>query len=114
MKEYSTFGVATDANGEKHMVTVVGRFKRYREKRQENQPFRKIVRELTLGYSICHPDDEFNQEIGENIAKRRLVKQPIGTVKSYDITMLDSITCDLLVKNELSHIVKNIDKYIKK
>ena len=67
-----------------------------------------------MGYAICHPDDEFNEEIGINLAKRRIETDPIGTIESYNVTMLNDDQNEMMVLIELAHIIKNIDKYIGK
>lgn len=131
-KFYSMYGTATDSNGEKHVVTVVGKFEQYRERKMVEEevdvalkpnsrvvgrlkyPSNKILtRKLTLGMSICHPNDEFDKEVGIELAKKRIANGEIlGALETNDVTMLtqDAVMGELFVK--LQHITKNIDKYI--
>lgn len=131
-KFYSLYGTATDSNGEKHVVTVVGKFEQCRQRKMiEDEinvavkpnsfvlgklryPSNKLLtRKLTLGLSICHPNDEFNQEFGIELAKKRIANgQTLGAIETNDVTMLtqDAVMGELFVK--LQYIVKNIDKYI--
>ena len=130
-KFYHLFAEAYDKDGEKHYVTVVGKFtQNYLPKEiVEDAPveikpgktvkgkltynIRTLHRALTVGVSICHPSDEFNEEFGVELAKARIEHgQDAGTIETNDVTMLteDLIMAELLGK--LSYIVSNIDKYI--
>ena len=74
---------------------------------------KNLNRKLTLGVSICHPSDTFNEEIGINIAKRRINRgQDLGQIETSNITMLteDAIMAEILVK--LNHICQNIDDFL--
>ncbi len=130
-KFYHIYGNAKDKNGIDHVVTVVGKYEQRRQKTEikedvqvETKPkcfvngelrysIKMLSRKLTLGVSICHPSDEFNEETGVEIAKSRIEKhQDLGTIMTNDVTMLteDAIMAELLVK--LQHITENIDEYI--
>jgi hypothetical protein len=130
-KYYNLYSQCTDANGEKHYVTVVGKFTQNYFPREvveevpvETKPgtivngkltynVRTLHRALTVGVSICHPMDEFDEEFGVELAKARIERgQDAGTVETNDVTMLteDLIMAELLGK--LSYICNNIDDYI--
>ena len=130
-KFYHLHADAYDANGEKHVVTVVGKFvQNYLPKTiTEEVPVevkpgsfvkgklsfnkRTLHRTLTVGVSICHPSDEFDEEFGIELAKARIEKgQDAGTIETNDVTMIteDLIMAELLGK--LSYICSNIDSYI--
>lgn len=133
-KFYSMWQKATDSNGNVHYVTVVGKFEQTRERQmvqevvpvelKENSfvdgvlsyPSNKLLkRTLTLGVSICHPMDEFDEEVGKRIAKSRIEKgQTLGSIETSSVTMLteDAIMAEIYVK--LAHISDNIDEYISK
>lgn len=130
-KIYSLYGKAVDVNGQEHMVTVVGVYNQQKQRFMVTEPtmvevgFKEVngsvsyeastkVRTLSLGYSICHPNDEFNEAVGISVAKSRAKKEPIGEVSSTDVTMLNEDHATALVFAELRHIIKNIDKYIEK
>lgn len=133
MKEkfYSMWGEATDKNGEKHQVTVVGRVLQEKitdtvsntttitdERGKEHDAliiadYKKKQRTFTMARSICDPRDTFDFERGKEIAKRRIVNgDTIGSIQSENITMLNDDMCNLLVFNEVNHVIKNIDAYI--
>lgn len=130
-KFYHAWAKATSSNGDEHYVTVVGKFEQSRKKEiiQDVVPVetksntivdgiltygvKNLNRKLTLGVSICHPSDTFNEEIGINIAKRRINRgQDLGQIETSNITMLteDAIMAEILVK--LNHIVENIDDFL--
>jgi hypothetical protein len=122
----------TDSKGEIHYVTVVGKFEQTRERElvqeivpieiKENSfvdgvlsyPSNKLLnRKLTLSMSICHPSDEFNEEVGVNIAKARIRKgETLGSIETKDVTMLteDAIMAEIYVK--LSYVCNNIDSFL--
>ena len=131
MKEkfYHISGKAVDSNGVTHYVTVVGKRVRETEHSIDETPVynesgseqgvlmfkvKNKIRRFSMGYAICHPDDEFNEEVGIRLAKRRIEYDPIGTVESYNVTMLNDDQNEMMVLTELAHIIKNIDKYIQK
>ena len=130
-KFYHAWAKATSSNGDEHYVTVVGKFEQSRKEKivqdvvpVETKPntivdgiltygVKNLNRKLTLGVSICHPSDTFNEEIGINIAKRRINRgQDLGQIETSNVTMLteDAIMAEILVK--LNHICQNIDEYI--
>ena len=81
-KFYHAWAKATSSNGDEHYVTVVGKFEQSRKEKivQDVVPVetktntivdgiltdgvKNLNRKLTLGVSICHPSDTFNEEIG--------------------------------------------------
>ena len=130
-KFYHAWAKATSSNGDEHYVTVVGKFEQSRKEKivqdvvpVETKPntivdgiltygVKNLNRKLTLGVSICHPSDTFNEEIGINIAKRRINRgQDLGQIETSNVTMLteDAIMAEILVK--LNHIVENIDEFL--
>ena len=130
-KFYSAYAKAVSDNGDTHYVTVVGRLEQTKKEEViceqtevETKPYsfvdgvltysiKRLNKTLTLGMSICHPTDTFDEEVGIRIAKRRIKKgEDIGRLETSDITMLteDAIMGEILVK--LSHITQNIDEYI--
>jgi len=131
VKYYHAWAKATSINGDEHYVTVVGKFEQSRKEEivqdvvpVETKPntivdgiltygVKNLNRKLTLGVSICHPSDTFNEEIGINIAKGRINRgQDLGQIETSNVTMLteDAIMAEILVK--LNHICQNIDGYI--
>ena len=131
-KFYSMYASCEDSNGVKHTVTVVGKLEQTRERQMVQEvvpvevkegsfvdgvltyPSNKLLsRKLTLGVSICHPHDIFDENIGIEIAKRRIKKgETLGSLETSDVTMLteDAIMGEILVK--LTHITSNIDDFL--
>jgi hypothetical protein len=127
----SLWAEAIDANGEKHYVTVVGKFEQnyFPKEITEEVPVevkpgtivrgkltfnkRTLHRKLTIGISICHPLDEFDEEFGVELAKARIEKgQDAGSIETNDVTMLteDAIQAELLTK--LLYVKTHIDDYV--
>ena len=127
-KYYSMFGRAFDKDGKCHTVTVIGEYQQFKEDFVEERdikvdgdfhkvltPIKKQRRQLKLAYSICHPEDTFDVNMGIKIAKRRLKRGDIiGELSSYNFTMLNPDQIDMLLLNEVSHISKHIDTYIER
>ena len=130
-KFYHLWAEALDANGGKHYVTVVGKFEQNYEPKEVTQEVpvevkpgsvvkgkltfnkRTLHRVLTIGVSICHPLDEFDEEFGVELAKARIERgEDAGSIETNSVTMLteDLIMAELLGK--LTYIVNNIDDYI--
>jgi hypothetical protein len=131
LKYYHLWAEALDANGEKHYVTVVGKFEQNYVPKEVSQEVpvevkpgsvvkgkltfnkRTLHRVLTVGVSICHPLDEFDEEFGVEIAKARIERgEDAGSIETNSVTMLteDLIMAELLGK--LSYIAANINDYI--
>ena len=132
VKYFSMYASCEDSSGDKHIVTVVGKLVQTRERQMVQEvvpvevkegsfvdgvltyPSNKLLnRKLTLGVSICHPQDTFDENIGVEIAKRRIEKgETLGSLETSDATMLteDAIMGEILVK--LTHITSNIEEYL--
>ncbi len=127
----SLWAEAIDANGEKHFVTIVGKFEQnyFPKEITEVVPVevkpgsfvngkltfnkRTLHRKLTIGISICHPLDEFDEEFGVELAKARIEKgQDAGSIETNDVTMLtdDAVQAELLTK--LLYVKTHINDYI--
>ena len=124
IKYYDLHAEAYDANGEKHVVTVVGKFeqKYFPKEITQDVPVEvrpgsfvrgKLTFKLTVGVSICHPLDKFNADFGVELAKARIERgQDAGSIQTNNVTMLteDAIMAELLTK--LTFITQNIDDYL--
>lgn len=131
-KLYSMYGTATDAQGQKHIVTVVGEFESTKEEVVRNEDViidvtpkkavdgkltytvKKPIRKLTYAYSICHPSDTFNEQTGIDIAKSRLKDNPMGVLTSPYVTCLCKDQIELILFGELKFIMNNIDRFLDK
>ena len=74
---------------------------------------KQMKRTLTLGMSICHPSDTFDEEVGVEIAKARIKNgYDLGKLETSNVTMLteDAIMAELVTK--LNYVSEHIDDYI--
>jgi hypothetical protein len=135
-KFLSVNGKAVDKNGKEHIVTVVGKYSQKTENKVEVEKLKVVdvdkptkehdgtliinkkqkVRKLRYAYSICHTDDIelFNEEIGVELAKKRINNNPLGELQTTFITSLCNDQIDAILKSELEYICQNIDKFIEK
>lgn len=131
-KFYSMYGTAVDQYGEEHIVTIVGEFIQEKvetcitkEVNVEDEfkpnkytkgiltyPTKTKTRTLTYAVSICHPDDEFDEEIGIELAKRRIYKKPLGLLMTPLVTTLCDDQIKLILFGELNYVINNIDRFI--
>lgn len=131
IKYIHVYGKHVDENGEERYVTVVGKFEQTRKKTEIKEDvdvetnigsfvkgkltydIKHLYRKLTLGMSICHPSDTFDEEIGVEIAKRRIENgEDIGSIETSCVTMLteDAIFAELMTK--LNHLIEHLDDYL--
>lgn len=131
IKFYHVYGKAVDANGDNHYVTVVGKLEQTRKKTEVKEEVdvethfdsfvkgelrynvKLLNRKLTLGVAICHPSDTFDEELGVEIAKKRIEQGlTLGSIETHCVTMLteDAIFAELMTK--LNHIVENLNDYL--
>lgn len=132
-KFMSVVGTATSADGQKHEITVVGRLVEGHMRVHNEEPvqvsnghktiangilmYKKntFFRQLTVGMSICHPDDEFSKEFGEHIAKKRIKHgDDRGSLMTHDVTMLTPDQVEATLNAKLAYYVANIDSIIEK
>ena len=90
VKYFDLHAEAVGSDGKKRVVTLVGKLEQgyFKEKVVVDAPivigkselegklsFRKktFKRTLTIGMSICHTDDKFDEEYGINLAKKSLI-----------------------------------------
>lgn len=130
-KFFHLYGNAIAADGKNHIVTIVGKLETGRKRKEfkETVPVeirdgaflngelkfeRKVfTRKLTLGMSICHPSDTFNERKGVEIAKTRMENgDTLGSIETNSVTMLtdDAVLAEVLVK--LAHVTDNINEYL--
>jgi hypothetical protein len=131
IKYFHLYGNAEGADGKNHVVTVVGKLEQGKKTVEftENVPIevkensyvngelkysRRIMnRKLTIGASICHPMDDFDEEKGIEVAKARIAAgDNLGVLETNSVTMLtdDAILAELFVK--LSYMSDHVDDYL--
>ena len=122
-KIFSLYGNATAADGKNHVVTIVGKLETGRKPKEfkenafingELKFTRKVfTRKLTLGMSICHPLDTFDEQVGIDVAKARIERgDTLGSLQTNSVTMLtdDAVLAEVLVK--LQYVIDNIDDFL--
>ena len=131
MKEklFTVSSVAYGNDDREHQITIVGQFERLKENTYkviettdkngkqvlQIKKSRNFKRIFSMAYSICHPDDSYNEEQGIHIALRRIKSgDRIGTLTTADKTMLNDDQCYAILNNEMRHIQTNINHYINK
>ena len=129
-KVYSMHGNAIDKNGKNHIVTIIGECTQTVETDIASEeilvpvknkvsngivsyPIKRKVRVLKYAYSICHPEDEFNEEVGIELAKKRL-NRPLGELKTNYISCLTPDQINMILFEELNYIIENIDKFMER
>lgn len=71
-------------------------------------------RTLTIGLSICNKRDEFNENEGIRIAKKRIEKgNNVGIVETDNVTMLTDDQVIALLFAKLTYFTAHVDKAIK-
>ena len=131
-KIYSMYGTAVDKNGQSHVVTVVGEYTTKKEVELKTSdvnvevtedkfvqgiitlPRKQMVRTLRYAYSICNPEDEFNEQEGVRLATKRIKNNPLGELTTKYVTSLCKDQIELILFGELKYIIENIDKFINK
>ena len=63
---------------------------------------------FNMGWAICSPDDEYNEETGIKIAKSRFLKSPLSTQSG---TFLTNDMIDAILENEIRFIQNNLSKF---
>lgn len=80
----------------------------------KNGNFVKKARSLDIGYSICHPIDSYNAELGMRIAKKRTVTTPFCNLySSFGGEFRDDFV-ETIMDKKAEFIAQNLDNFIDK
>lgn len=71
-----------------------------------------VERALSLGYSICNPEDEFDIDLGRNIARNR-AEMSVPKLVALERGIINTKLVDTFLKQELDFIINNPSKFIK-
>lgn len=116
--------ISTRKCADNRTLVVVGEWKKRKETRTKiashgmgtltwKEPF--MNHSLTLAKAICHPHDEFNEEMGIKLAMKRIKKgDDIGKLSTEDYTMLTPDHCQMIVDHKADYIASNIEHYLPK
>jgi hypothetical protein len=128
-KVFSVNGVGISKDGTKHHVTIVATYLQQRGKVVEIesssrydgeydlycQYIKQKTRTLKIGYSICHPEDKFDEDYGVKLALKRIKDGDInGKLITNDFTMLTKDMIQCILDCKLKYFTENIDKYLRK
>ena len=129
-KYFHLVGEAKDLYGNRHIVTVVGKYKQEYIQKEHIQKIpvyddngnittgdlswkkKTLKRTLTVGYSICHPNDKFDEDKGIAYAKKRIKNnEGLGTLTTSNATMLTKDLIEAILLCKLNYITHNLDKF---
>ena len=69
---------------------------------------------LIVGYSICHPSDENNKEIGAEIALRRAYNKPLAYFETPFIGEFREDFVSIILQSKAKFVEENIDRFIER
>lgn len=72
-----------------------------------------ITKVVSLGYSFCNANDEFNLELGKKIAEGRAKKYLDRTMMTSDSGMINTTTVDAILRQEADFVKANPQLFIK-
>ena len=75
-------------------------------------PYSRKGRDLSIGYSIYNPSDEYNEKVGIRIATHRAKKSPFCHLISDFSGEFNKETVDALLKVKAEYIVNNIEHFV--
>lgn len=67
----------------------------------------EVVKRVSLGFAVCSPDDEFNEELGKTIALGKAEKRPAGVLYASKTGMINTDLVESLVKQEMLYFENN-------
>lgn len=71
------------------------------------------TKQFSIGHSICHPSDSFDERIGYEKAYNRAKVNNNRVLTTTSWTMLQNDQCKMLVQHEAEYIANNIERFIK-
>lgn len=128
VKYYHLYERCFDADNNEHIVTIVAKVTEGQVKadtvektRVKNNkgglidglliyPRNSFNRKVELGVSICHPNDDFDEEFGVELAKSRINHGDIiGTIETPNVSMLTEKAVMALILVELNYLCDHIN-----
>lgn len=114
VRGYSTHKEYFDEFGHKHTVLVYGEVT-ISKIDVEVLPFvytSKMLKTFNMGWAICAEGDEFDEEYGKKLAKKRFYKY-MGDLQTTNKNFLNDDMVMAILQNEVNYIIKHADKYVK-
>ena len=66
-----------------------------------------VVKRVSLGFSVCNPEDTFNEELGKTIALGKAEKRPAGVLYATTAGMINTDLVESLITQEMQHFENN-------
>lgn len=101
-------------NNRKFVVAAVSdKVEAFTQDIEEDKAFMSTLpKAIFIGVSCCHPEDEFNEELGVNIAIGKALKYRNHAIYTTEIGIDQDYFMDALVTQEVEHFKKNPGYYI--
>ena len=103
-------------------ITMVGVVEKYKEHDADHAfvkgvgmltiPTVNVFKSLSVGYAICHPEDEFDPKVGNGLASMRAEKNPLAVLISpFGGEFGEDFVLDILL-SKAQFIEKNLEKFV--
>lgn len=69
-------------------------------------------RSLRIGYALCNPNDQYDENIGFKIAKHRAYNQPFTHIVARFTGEFNEATTEAIMDVKAKYICENLDKFI--
>lgn len=66
-----------------------------------------VLKRVSLGFAVCSPDDEYNEELGKTIALGKAEKRPSGVLYATKTGMINTDLVDALIDQEVMYFKNN-------
>ena len=66
-----------------------------------------VVKRISLGFSVCNPEDTFNEELGKTIVLCISEKRPAGVHYATKAGMINTDLVESLITQEMQHFENN-------
>lgn len=66
----------------------------------------EVVKKLSLGFSICNPEDKWNEELGKKIALGKAIKRPTRVMYTSHAGMINTEVVNALINQEMKYAEK--------
>ena len=72
----------------------------------DNLMMEEVVKKLSLGFSICNPDDKWDEELGKKIALGKAIKRPSRVLYASHAGMINTEVVNALINQEMKYAEK--------
>lgn len=97
-----------------YYVLSIGRLNTMTNEMDYDSGFTEICRKVSIGISICHPTDKFNEETGKTKAYNKALHDPkCSTIYTSSRGVISKALVQTLLKQEIEFLKENPDRIIK-